>query len=349
MPLARNTFLRTIIDYAGAFGIARADLLDEIDLDPALVEQPGAFIDASKLVDIVAYAALATGRRDFGMALGRQNDHRSLGPVGVLIEHCRTVAEAVAEGSRYLHLHNAALQYTLTPSVGTYAFRLQLNARGKYPPWQYVEMCLTMSLRFCRVMLGPNWSPNVVMVEHERQSERAVYRRTFGAPVEFAGAMNALIVDKADFDTKVDRQDPRIRHLIQKLLADLDREHEENIVAKITPVLRPLLSSGNASAARVADVMGLSPRTFQRRLAERGTTFQKVLRDLRLQLVREYLSRPDMTLTELAPILGLSEASAVSRFLRASGGYKHHKRKEDRRTDLSLPAAVNDAFAAWGK
>jgi hypothetical protein len=50
-----------------------------------------------------------------------------------------------------------------------------------------------------------------------------------------------------------------------------------------------------------------------------------VLDDVRLDLVRENL--PGRTLTDLAPILGFSEASAVSRFLRATGGFKHHKRQ----------------------
>jgi AraC-like DNA-binding protein len=91
--------------------------------------------------------------------------------------------------------------------------------------------------------------------------------------------------------------------------------------------LRPLLASGDASAAHAAKILGLSPRTLHRRLAERSTTFQRVLDDVRLDLVREHLPR-GMKLTELAPILGFSEASAVSRFLRATGGFKHHKRRD---------------------
>lgn len=328
MPLARTTLLPVIVEFAEKYGVPRRDLLDELELDPSLLSHPSTVVESSVLIDAVAYAARAGGQRDFGLKLGSCNDPRALGPIGVLVDHCVSVSAALTAAARYLHMHNSALNYELTPDGPLYVYRLRLTARGKHPSAQYLEMCLALCMRFCTLLMGDAWKPEWVAFEHDREADPAAYRRTFRAPVRFAQGMNALVAQRADFDRPIDRSAPHVRDLLQGLVDALDRQHSEDIVARLLPVLRPLLAAGDASAARAATVLGLSARTLQRRLAERGATFQRILDDLRLQLVREYLPRRSMSLAELAPILGFSEASAVSRFLRASGGFKHHKRDQ---------------------
>jgi AraC-like DNA-binding protein len=327
MLLARNTFLITIVDFAEAYGVARDELLEEIDLEPAVLDVPGAFVESSKLVDAVAYAARACGRRDFGLLLGHHSDRRTFGPIGLLIEHSSSVSEAIAISLRYVQLHNAALTYELTPAKNdTYTFAMLLSARGRYPIHQYVEAQVTLWLRFARVMLGEHWAPLSVHFAHPRQAERAAYFRTFGCSARFGEPFSGFVVKRADFDRNV-KGDPRVREVTREMLEDLERAFDRNIVVKIATVLRPLLATGRLNAAAVARALSLTPRTLQRRLTERGTTFQDVVRDVRVQIAREHLARPGMTLARLAPLLGLSEASAVSRLLRHTGLSRPRKRK----------------------
>ncbi|MEQ1754451.1 MAG: AraC family transcriptional regulator ligand-binding domain-containing protein [Micropepsaceae bacterium] len=319
-PLGRNTLLRTIFDVAEIYGVDRNAILDEIELEPALADQPGALIASSKIIDAVEYAAIATGRDDFGLLLGSRQDHRLLGPIGLFVEHCKSVGEAVAEGGRYLYLHNSALLYTLTPGRENYVFRLQIGARGKYPPRQYVEALLTMCIRFCRVMLGAQWLPHGVLLEHQRMAGRAAYRRVFGDNIRFGQHMNALQAPRRDFDQRIGPSDPRIKQMVQRILEDLDQEYAENAPAMVASLLRPLLASGQATAAKLAARMSLTPRTFQRRLAEQRTSYKQILLETRIQIVKEYLPRSGMTVTKLAPILGFSDSTAASRFLREHVG-----------------------------
>ena len=317
----RNTLLRSLFEQAAIHGVRRQDILTEIDLDPALADQPGAFIPSEKLIDAVEFVAIASGRKDFGLHLGSTQDHRLLGPIGVLVEHCRSVSDAVAEGSRYLHLHNSALVYTLTAEKDRCQFRLQLRARGKYAPSQYVDALFMMFLRFCRLLLSPNWVPLAVSFEHERVAGQKDYRKYFGtADVRFGQPMNAVMSSKADFDRPIKAADPRIKAVIQNLLEELDRQHAESFAAKITTLIRPLLHSGNVTAPKVASLMSLTPRTLQRRLASHGTTFNSLLRDARIQLAQDYLPREDVTVTRLAQALGFAHVSSASRFLKENFG-----------------------------
>lgn len=328
MPLARSSLLPVIIEFAERCGVPAADLLDDVELDASLLSHPSTVIESAVLIDAVAFTARASGQRDFGLKIAAIDDVRALKPVAFLAGHRGTIGEALAAGARQLRAHNSALDYELITDGPHYVHRLRLGARGKYSSAPYIEMCLALHVRFCALLAGETWRPEYVAFTHDREADPAAYRRAFGAPVRFGQNQNALIARRADFDRPIDRDNPRVRDLLQALAEIQERESREDIVVRLGPVLRSLLAADDASATRAAKVLGLSPRTLQRHLAERGTTFQMVLDDVRLALVREHQSRPGMKLAELAPILGFSEASAVSRFLRATGGFKRRKKND---------------------
>ncbi|AGL18380.1 AraC family transcriptional regulator [Actinoplanes sp. N902-109] len=98
---------------------------------------------------------------------------------------------------------------------------------------------------------------------------------------------------------------------LRRRLGDLDRS--ESTADRVRAALNDLLPAGEATAAGVARRLAVSSRTLQRRLAEEGTTFQAVLERTRLHLARHYLNRPDVTMTEIAFLLGYDEPSSFHR------------------------------------
>jgi AraC-like DNA-binding protein len=66
----------------------------------------------------------------------------------------------------------------------------------------------------------------------------------------------------------------------------------------------------------VAKKMAMSPRTLQRQLKERGMEFKKLVEDTRRRFALSYLKNRRNTLTEIAFLLGYSEASAFTRAFR---------------------------------
>ena len=60
----------------------------------------------------------------------------------------------------------------------------------------------------------------------------------------------------------------------------------------------------------------MSGRTLQRRLKEDDTTFEKLVDDLRSALTKRYLDDPDMSIEQVAVLVGYSESSAFRRAFR---------------------------------
>lgn len=79
-----------------------------------------------------------------------------------------------------------------------------------------------------------------------------------------------------------------------------------------------LLPAGACAIQDVARKLATSPRMLQRQLGEEGTTFRKQLNHVRLLLAEQYLADGDMTVDQVAFMLGYAETTS---FMRAFTGW----------------------------
>jgi AraC-like DNA-binding protein len=73
-----------------------------------------------------------------------------------------------------------------------------------------------------------------------------------------------------------------------------------------------LLPQGQARAKVIAEHLGLSDRTLTRRLSRLGTSFDGIVDRLRHQLALKYVTESDLSLTQVAFLLGYANQSAFS-------------------------------------
>jgi AraC-like DNA-binding protein len=89
-----------------------------------------------------------------------------------------------------------------------------------------------------------------------------------------------------------------------------------NIVDDTRAQVRQQLLAGEPTLEDIAEQMGLAGWSLQRRLREHGLTFSGVVDKLRCELATHYLGQQQLTISDLAPLLGYSETSAFSRAFR---------------------------------
>ncbi|MBD3274491.1 MAG: helix-turn-helix domain-containing protein [Candidatus Marinimicrobia bacterium] len=89
---------------------------------------------------------------------------------------------------------------------------------------------------------------------------------------------------------------------------------------RVRACLLEMLASGQYSMTHVAAELAISNRTLQRRLRQEGTTFQRVLDELREELARHYLSSTDYSSAEISFLLGYEEPNSFFRAFRAWTG-----------------------------
>ena len=73
------------------------------------------------------------------------------------------------------------------------------------------------------------------------------------------------------------------------------------------------LPAGDCSREKVARSLAMSESAFQKKLKAAGTSYQELLDDTRTELAKHHLSDPDMSVDEVAYMLGFSDCSNFTR------------------------------------
>lgn len=97
---------------------------------------------------------------------------------------------------------------------------------------------------------------------------------------------------------------------------ELEKTHKENTISVVAHLIRSLLSSGYCNEQHIANILQITPRTLQRKLQQKNTTFKALLNNIRLRLAKQYLLESNITSTEFSHSLGYSELSAFTRFFK---------------------------------
>lgn len=105
---------------------------------------------------------------------------------------------------------------------------------------------------------------------------------------------------------------------LNKRLSELDVD--DSISARVRSALTELLPGGSSGIEDVAEKLGLSKRTLQRKLSEEHTTFQKQLNSTREILAKHYIQNTDMTSNDIAYLLGYAELNSFFRAFTAWTG-----------------------------
>ena len=104
-----------------------------------------------------------------------------------------------------------------------------------------------------------------------------------------------------------------------ELLAGLDKN--QTVSNQVKNILRLMLKQQAPSSQMIAEKLGMSSRTLQRKLGEEGTHYQDVLNELRLELALYFLKNTALSLESIAFELGYAEARSFYRSFKQWTGH----------------------------
>lgn len=177
-----------------------------------------------------------------------------------------------------------------------------------------VDASLAMIVELGRRGTGKHIVP--VVVEYARSGQAtATHEHYFGCPIHFGADRDKLVLKAGDLDLPFVGHNPEMLSIMTPALtaALADVEMRGSLSDHITLVLKRRLASGRPDIADVAQELGLSERTLQRRIGEAGTTFRALLDEARQDLSKSLLLDASITIEEVAFLLGYDDSSSFYR------------------------------------
>lgn len=222
------------------------------------------------------------------------------------------LATALERLSRYKRLC-APVSLTVTTTAEATGVAIAWTEPPHEPPPLLFAIELAYCVRLARLGTRRHVVPAAVTCQHPLRPA-ATYAAYFGAPVT-RGDETSIAFRRADatapFLTAKAGMWTFFEPELRRRLAELDASASTG--ERVRSALLELLPSGRASVPAVARKLGMSARTLQRRLADEGATFQRVLDTTREQLARHYLGTTAMPGAEIAFLLGFEDPNSFGR------------------------------------
>jgi AraC-like DNA-binding protein len=268
------------------------------------------------VVDVVSIWRVAIkqfGRGTLGLYVGAAI------PTGTLLDYLAsaspTLRAALGQVARYIALDSRAVGWVLGPrdEEGLTTFEATLTFEPTAVPLPLREF--GTALCASRVREWFDRRPREAWFSHAPLGPIEDYQQVLGCPVRFERDHMGLRFDDDALEAPARRHDPKLFRLLEshaeRLLAETPatatfRERVRHVVVQ-------RLREGEPSVSVVAEALATSERSLQRRLQEEGVSFREVVDEARHKLALLYLGDRSLSLTDVACLLGYSEAAAFTR------------------------------------
>ncbi len=155
----------------------------------------------------------------------------------------------------------------------------------------------------------------------------------FGCRVKTCGTSNRLILERKDLDRPFESYNAELLEILTPVLdQSLEAEQSNRSIKEMVKwITKRSLSGGRPNIQIIANELGMSGRTLQRRLKDEGTSFNDLLTQVRHEMAREFLTDLKLDLKEVAFLLGYEDYNSFFRAFRHWEGDTPSNWRDDHR------------------
>jgi AraC-like DNA-binding protein len=295
------------------FGVDSAEVLTRVGLPATALDHIDNRIAFTAVDALLGECVARTGCAHFGLLVGSCWGLSHFGVLGQLMQHSRTVGEALRSLTVYQHLHSDSgavflLEHKAAISLGYAIYRKDV----RHPDHIY-DAAMAIACNLLRELCGSYWAPSEVVLSRASPVDEAPYRQHLRAPLRFDRAHSAVRFPAHWLKRALPHADPERRRAVA---AALEAKDSGRLVFRLHRALRLLLLTGKSAGDDLAHTLSLHRRTLSRRLRAQGTTFQKVLDEVRLEVARHLLERTRAPIDDIAAALCYSDVTAFTHAFR---------------------------------
>ncbi|XOV92897.1 MAG: AraC family transcriptional regulator ligand-binding domain-containing protein [Bacteroidota bacterium] len=178
------------------------------------------------------------------------------------------------------------------------------------------ETSVAMFTKVIRDVTGAEIHPVSVSFKHGIPKDPKYFEDYFRSGVRFDQPINSLVYYSADLETPTIKADKSIHQFLLERMEEEEKGINVNsnkLIIDVQNLITEILPSGIPSIIQISEHLGMSARTLNRRLAEKGFTFRDLVREAQETISIDLLKNSPRSIGEIAFQTGFSEQSAFNR------------------------------------
>lgn len=337
LPLVRAGSAVPFIGFLQAAGVPVERHLAAARLSSLADEAPESLVPLRPVLKFFDRAATAEGIESFGLLVGDRTEIDALGAFGRVILRSVTVGDAIRAAAANMRLYNSAERIWLQREDDRVLICHSLyESAGDRHGHLFAIMLL---IKILRLAAGPGWWPRQIrlrMPETKWLKTYAAIVPTDWAP--HAEPFSAIVIDRPLLAQRCAegsiRRRPRPAVSGAPGLTSGKREEDgpddagflrssgpaDDLSRSVQQAIGGLLRGGCPDVRLTAELAGLSVRTLSRRLAEEGTSYERLVEHVRFKAAVELLHGDQPRLIDIAYELGYADPANFTRAFKRWAG-----------------------------
>ncbi len=317
IPLVRAKYVYAYGAVLDRLGVPKRRLLHRVGLSDRVFGDPEAIISAHQAWGFIGAAAEKEGIDDLGLVAGDMSieDYGAFSSRLLQVPNLNQALEAFCQLA--VHEYSRADFYLSRLEKGTWFCRGPID--GNVTEKKHVELLvLTMMIATVRLAAGPEWHPSLVFLQAEDCDRVRDHQLLSQTAVRFGNRVTAFEVPQHLLPKQMPLGVPStLKPACQQ--PEYGRlEHEFHIA--IHQVVEGMMLYTVPKIGSVADALGTSVRTLQRRLSDMNETFTGILEKARMTSANRLIVDGDDSLKQIAQKLGYSDPAHFTRAFRRWNG-----------------------------
>lgn len=311
-----GSYLQPLLEAAAQRGVSARALEQAAGLAAGTLEPLPEFLPADDYVRLLDSGATLANDPHFGLHVGQCVKLGTYTVYGLILLSCRDFGQVFEQTMRYEQLAHdlGRSSITIEDDIASYSWHSNYSSAQRH----LVDSVFSGIRVFSNWLAGITLPANELRLTHDGGPPelREEYARVLGDMPVFGAEANVASFNAAMLNWPVPNADvslyPVLRQHAEQLLRQRGASQPPAITQQVHAAIVANLAHGQVRLASIADELKLSPRTLQRKLSEAGATFQQVLDQARFALAKDYLRRPELSLIDIAFLLGYQEQSAFN-------------------------------------
>ena len=315
-PTVCAAIIRNYFELLIQTGANPVDMEKTVGLTLKQLAEPDERIALSYLVKLEQEAPRLTKNPAIALEMGLicPPDRSQSGIVGYIAALSPTLGEGFRQAIRYSNLLSDSIRLELREGP-EYAEFVYYREGLSYFTIQSIELALTNAVTLLRMVDEDDFYLSEVHFQYPAPEYKDLYQEIFGKNLFFGQQENKIVFPVSVLKQQSPQAQPYVRQILIKHASELlenfaiHRPFSKQVHEKILDGL----PWGPVSIEKAASDLNMSRQTLYRRLKEEGTSFQELMDQARKNLAADYLKTKSYNVSEIAFLLGFSEASSFNR------------------------------------
>lgn len=313
-----------LVKVLGERGIRASDVLVGTGLADGWSNLVDASLEPTQYERLLRNALSLGGDEALGLTAPRQANYLGrYGFWGYAVMSCTTLGEAIDTSIRYWALSGSLVRPR--PVIDGEWLHMDIESAFDFVQGDIYRFAIEKTLssvQMALLWLADRAQPfHAVCVAYPAPPHAKLYRELLGCKVQFGSALNRITMPVTALEWPLVTSQPHLADVCRERCAQamLRLRGEDALVSAIQSII--CANVGHLpSLVLTAARLGMAPRTLRRQLQQRGMSYQRVVDGVREATAREYLLNTQLSIDQIAALVGFSEATTFrSTFKRWTG------------------------------